>query len=121
MPASRRQLRRAALATAATTAALAAATVILALSGPGRATAIALVALATSVLTLYWISRSLDADADGAVLGWLDQHGEGRIDQIAAGSALRPATVRLSLVRLARSRAVTASNDEQNPVYRLAG
>lgn len=80
-----------------------------ALSGPSGATAVALVALAVGVLALCWISRSLDADADRAVLGWLHQHGQGRLDQIASGTGLRPATGRLCLVRLARAAAVTVS------------
>ncbi|MGA5704551.1 hypothetical protein [Peterkaempfera bronchialis] len=72
------------------------------------------------LLTLYWISRSLDADADRAVRRWLAEHGEGRLDQIAAAAGLRPATARLSLVRLARPTAVSISGDPQRPVYRVA-
>ncbi|MFJ1795291.1 hypothetical protein [Kitasatospora griseola] len=121
MPATRRQLRRAALVTAVVTAAVSAESVVFALSGPADgATAVSLVALATGVLTLYWISRSLDADADRAVRGWLEQHAQGRLDQVAAETGLRPATVRLSLVRLARSAAVTLSGDPEHPLYRLA-
>ncbi|MFD9592503.1 hypothetical protein ACFWA9_07045 [Kitasatospora sp. NPDC059973] len=120
MPRTRHELHCAALATSVSTTALAAAAVVFALSGPGRSTAVALVALATSVLTLYWISRGLDTDADHAVRGWLDQHGHGRLDQIASGTGLREATARLSLVRLGRSAEVTSSGDPQSPVYRLA-
>ncbi|MEV4559405.1 hypothetical protein AB0K51_20770 [Kitasatospora sp. NPDC049285] len=120
MPATRRQLRRAALATAVLTAAAGAESAVFALSGPSGATTVALVTLAAGVLTLYWISRSLDADADRAVRGWLDQYREGRLDDVAAGTGLRPATARLSLLRLARSAAVTVSGDRRCPVYRLA-
>ncbi|MFI9787353.1 hypothetical protein ACIHEI_28190 [Kitasatospora sp. NPDC051984] len=120
MSAPRRHLRRAALATAVVTAAAGVEAVAGALSGPSGATAVALVALAVGVLALCWISRSLDADADRAVLGWLDQHGQGRLDQIASGTGLRPATARLCLVRLARAAAVTVSGDGKHPVYRLA-
>ncbi|MEY9876321.1 hypothetical protein ABH931_005831 [Streptacidiphilus sp. MAP12-33] len=88
-------------------------------SGRSGATAVCLVSVAVGVLTLYWISRSLDADADRAVRCWLDQHRKGRLDEVAAGTGLRPATARLSLVRQARSAGVTVSGDQHRPVYRL--
>ena len=120
MPAARRELRRAALVTAVVTVATAAEAVAFAFSGPSGATAVCLVALAIGVLTLYWISRSLDADADRAVRRSLAEHGESRLDQITSDTGLRPATARLSLARLARSTAVTVSGDPQRPVFRVA-
>ncbi|MFH9351209.1 hypothetical protein [Kitasatospora sp. NPDC017646] len=83
------------------------------------ATAFGLFGLASSVLVLYWIARSLDRDADRRVQRWLAAHDAARVDEIASGTGLRPTTVRLSLARLTVSGAVVARAEAA--VYRIAG
>ena len=77
--------------------------------------------MALNVFALLWFIRRLDRNADTAVQRWLLAQGEGSLDEIATGTGLRPATVRLALARMIGFRTVTADDDRSPVVYRLTG
>ncbi|MFE6053142.1 hypothetical protein ACFQ6N_20475 [Kitasatospora sp. NPDC056446] len=99
---SRRGLRRAAVAFIALTALSGAIAVTAGLRHDGVWAAVELTACGVSALTLYRVSRLLDADADRSVLTGLAS-GPAPVDELAADLGLRVAVVRLSLTRLLNS------------------